>query len=259
MSKEIMSFFDTEDEQIATLLVAEPDIIDLQGQQISKEVIRELQQSYNSFRHWGLNHFDRNLRLYDLPNMNEPRVWENSWDGDISLLDSFILSSDAIINEKPVREGSWVANIHVKSPSIWGKMRNQELTGVSMGGMSCNVPINSHSQILSGIIAELSLCNKAASNKTFLMLKGMDMDILRKTLLNFHNCRLENPDDFQEGSLRNIESKESKVQLIIGRKKGEITTTIQSLRYPISKYNEGIAKKHCQSKGGIFELAKKGD
>lgn len=258
MSKEIMSF-DTEDEQIATLLICEPDVIDLQGQQMSKEIIREMQQSYESFKHWGIQHMDRNLRLYDLPNMNQPQVWENSYDDDISLLDSFILSSDSVINQKPVREGSWIVNIHVKNNDIWQKMLDKELTGVSVGGMAASMPVNSHSQIISAIISELSLCNKAASNKDFLLLKSMDMDILRQPYPNFHSCRLENPDDFQPDSFKTIESKTGKVNLIIAKPIGSNKMKVQAIRYPIEKYSESIAKKHCLSKGGIFEPAKKGD
>jgi hypothetical protein len=51
---------------------------------------------------------------------------------------------------------------------------------------------------------------------------------------NSYRYRVRDPGDFQKGSFRTIELKKSKprVNAVIGRLKGESTTTIQSLLFP---------------------------
>jgi len=251
--------FDPIDEQVATLLICEPDTTDLQGQQMSREVIREMQQSYNSFGHWGIQHLDKRGRLYDLERMDQPEIWRDNFDDSFEMLDSFITSGPTIINNQQILEGSWIGNVHVLDKNIWQKMKDEELTGVSVGGLKIALPINSHSQIISGIVGELSLCNRAATGRKFLMLKGMDMDILRQPISGWHSCRIREPSEFQPDSFKTIESKDGRVNLIIARPVGSQKMGLQAIRYPISKYDINTARSHCESKGGKFEAAKEGD
>ncbi len=74
---------------------------------------------------------------------------------------------------------------------------------------------------------------------------------------NEHACRLREPGDFQDGSFarmtRNHEGKEYSV--IIGKLKGESTTTEQAYRYPKDTWQAGAAQAHCTSHKGKFEAA----
>jgi uncharacterized protein len=66
------------------------------------------------------------------------------------------------------------------------------------------------------------------------------------------------PARFQADSFRRIdrEHEGKKYSAIIGRLKGETTTTIQALRYPIESWTAAQAKSHCSSHDGIaFEAA----
>lgn len=70
---------------------------------------------------------------------------------------------------------------------------------------------------------------------------------------NEHSCRLKSPDGFQPESFRRI--KQGRLNIIIGRLKGETTTTAQAYRYPTEDWSEGEARDHCREAGGKFEPA----
>jgi len=76
---------------------------------------------------------------------------------------------------------------------------------------------------------------------------------------NEHSCRIKSPGLFQEGGFRRMSKKsDGKVfTLIIGKLKGQTTTTTQALRYPKKSWTKEQARKHCKDHGGIkFETAK---
>ena len=72
---------------------------------------------------------------------------------------------------------------------------------------------------------------------------------------NFHSCRIKSPGLFQPDSFRTIQS--GKLSIIIGRLKGETTTTTQAFRYSIKDYTESAARVHCEENKGTFEAAVK--
>jgi hypothetical protein len=72
---------------------------------------------------------------------------------------------------------------------------------------------------------------------------------------NEHSCRLRDPGDFQPDSFRRISS--GRRQIIVGRLKGQSTTTAQAYRYPTSEYSEAEARKDCEAAKGSFEAARK--
>ena len=72
---------------------------------------------------------------------------------------------------------------------------------------------------------------------------------------NFHACRLRKPDEFEEGSFRQIVK--DGVHLVIGTIKGSDTTTTQAIRYPGQSWEVAKAKADCGGKKGLlFEPAK---
>lgn len=70
---------------------------------------------------------------------------------------------------------------------------------------------------------------------------------------NEHACRVREPGLFQSDSFRRISS--GKVDIIIGRLKGQASTTTQAFRYPTSRWTESKAREHCKEQKGRFETA----
>ncbi len=67
------------------------------------------------------------------------------------------------------------------------------------------------------------------------------------------SCSLKDPDGFQKDSFRRI--KRGTLGIIIGRPKGQETTTAQAYRYPTTDWTESEAKAHCKEAGGTFHAA----
>jgi hypothetical protein len=72
---------------------------------------------------------------------------------------------------------------------------------------------------------------------------------------NEHSCRMKEPGDFQANSFRRMVN--GKLTMIIGKLKGESSTTVQAYRYPTDDWDEPAAREHCKKAGGSFEAAKK--
>lgn len=73
-----------------------------------------------------------------------------------------------------------------------------------------------------------------------------------------HSCRIRPPADFEADSFRRInrEADGKPIAMIIGKLKGESTTTLQSFRYPKADWAREDAKLHCERNDGIaFEAA----
>lgn len=255
--QELMEF-DTilKDEQIVSMLAIKPNTLDSQGDIWSEEAIVWAKENFNKhFKHWGVLHRDKEGRYYNLKYSDEERTWADSWDDDIELLDSYIVPHNAVIGQSQIPGGSWVINAHIKDDELWQRIKNKELNGASVGGLAIRLPVNSHKEIIDSLITEISFVDKPANRMPWLITKNLEEYMA--PFSNFHACRIREPGSFQKGSLRNIESKEGRVQLIIGRPVGSQKTAIQSIRYPISRYDINTPREHCQKRGGTFEAAKK--
>lgn len=79
---------------------------------------------------------------------------------------------------------------------------------------------------------------------------------------NEHACRVRPPSAFQKDSFRRIRrtSDGKPFFIIIGRLKGETTTTTQAYRYPKDSWSAAQASAHCKrNKGKTFEPAAKAE
>jgi HK97 family phage prohead protease len=75
---------------------------------------------------------------------------------------------------------------------------------------------------------------------------------------NEHTCRLHDPGDFEDGSIRTMkrDSDGKEYRVLVGKLKGESTMTEQAYRYPKDIWSAAEARKHCSSHDGItFEPA----
>lgn len=106
------------EEQTITGVVLRPEVVDAQGDIISKDVIRKAAHKFlsgfNLGTKLGLMHKDFKKRF--------------------ELYESFIVPMDMVIADKIVPEGSWVIVVHVLDKTIWEQVKTGKLTGFSIGG-----------------------------------------------------------------------------------------------------------------------------
>jgi len=78
---------------------------------------------------------------------------------------------------------------------------------------------------------------------------------------NEHACRLKDPDDFQPDSFRRMSRNHDgkRYDVIIGRLKGETSSTELAYRYPKTIWTADAARSHCEDHDGSFEAASEGD
>jgi len=113
------------DQQTITGVVLVPEVVDAQGDIISKEVIATAAHmflaSYNAATKLGLMHKD--------------------FKPQFELYESFIAPMDMSIVSKVVKAGSWVIVIHVMDTKVWEQVKSGKLTGFSIGGKAKVVKI----------------------------------------------------------------------------------------------------------------------
>lgn len=78
---------------------------------------------------------------------------------------------------------------------------------------------------------------------------------------NEHACRIADPSKFQQDSFRRVRRKihDKEADLIIGKLKGETSTTLQAVRFPKDIWDADDAAKICADLGGTFEPAREED
>lgn len=94
---------------------------------------------------------------------------------------------------------------------------------------------------------------------------GEELEVGTKPYPNEHAARVRDPGDFEPNSFRSMELPKSKggkggVRTILGRLKGETTTTTQAYRFPADLYTAEEARQWLKDndiKGASFEAAKK--
>ena len=75
---------------------------------------------------------------------------------------------------------------------------------------------------------------------------------------NYHSCRIVKPDKFQRGSLRTVTRRLKggrRLLMLIGKRRGASTTSLQSFRYPKKEWSVREARAHCKRHGGRFLAA----
>jgi len=107
-----------DEEQTITGVVLQPEVVDAQGDIISKEVIKnaahDYLRGYNQVTKLGLMHKD--------------------FKPQFELYESYIAPVDLVIGQKQVKADSWVIVVHVLSKKVWNQVKDGKLTGFSIGG-----------------------------------------------------------------------------------------------------------------------------
>ncbi len=74
---------------------------------------------------------------------------------------------------------------------------------------------------------------------------------------NQHSCRLINPSAIEPDSFRTLKTKTKGLKIIVGKKKSDGKTEVQSYHYDKTIWDEKRAQNHCSKHSGKFEPAKK--
>ena len=103
-----------EDKRIVYGIVLEPDSVDLQNDVVSKSEIETAAHEFlKSYRVVGDNH--NQLAKADV-------------------VESYIATSDGVLNGKPFKAGSWMMAVKVDDEDMWLRLKEGEYTGFSIGG-----------------------------------------------------------------------------------------------------------------------------
>jgi len=239
-------------------VVIEPDVKDCAGQVLSKEEIFDAMTIYNSvFGNLLIQHRDERGKLPnfdDIVNIQNLENWNHTFNNKVKIINSFQTSEDTLIESEPVIAGTWLLELQINDPEIRKAVDNGYLRGLSYGGAGCLVNINSHTQVVDLLAAEVSLVDFPCNKRQWLR----KAETIRKPYLNEHACRLREPSDFQEDSFKRMtrESGGKEYSIVLARLKGKETLTEQAYRYNIDTWPESQAKEHCQKHKGSFEPAK---
>jgi rubrerythrin len=102
------------DQQICYGIVSEPDVVDLQGDRLSKSEIRVACHKFM---------------------MKSQRInKEHNGPAKADIIESYIAPTDFTCNGQKVRKGSWIMGVKVHDPEIWQAIKKGEITGFSIAG-----------------------------------------------------------------------------------------------------------------------------
>ena len=239
-------------------IVLQPGIADGQNQVVSEQEVEEACLLWNEkFEHLTVQHRDRLGSLLNLEELSNPETFKDCFDSDFSILSSYIVDSDSILNNQNIPGGSWLLSLEVKNPEIWELIKERELLkGFSIGALGVKNP-NGAVNISSLIVPEISLVASPANKRKFLIVKQLET-ILNPFISEF-SCRISDPGGFVKSSFRRIEREKDgkKFSIIIAKRPGKDTTEAQAFRYPVSDWTKQEAQGHCGRQGGTFEDIKR--
>jgi DNA adenine methylase len=113
----------SEEERFTLGVVLEPDVVDAQNDRYSKEEVRRACHRFAEF------YLNAGLMHRELAN------------GRIVILENYLAPCDFVAeNGEPVKEGTWLQGRGYRDDEIWQKIRNGELTGLSIGGSAIRKP-----------------------------------------------------------------------------------------------------------------------
>ena len=102
------------DQRIVYGVVAEPGLLDSDGDAIAREGIRGAAHSF--------------MENYS------PIFYRHVGPVDAAPIESYIASQDIQLGEQLVREGSWVLGTKIYSDAIWKEIKDGHIVGYSLGG-----------------------------------------------------------------------------------------------------------------------------
>jgi len=108
------------DQQIVYGVVSEPNVIDLQGDRLSKSEIR--------------------AACHKFMQTSQRIGKEHSGVAKASIIESYIAPTDFKCNGQVVKSGSWVMAVKIHDPALWQAIKKGEITGFSIAGTGTRTP-----------------------------------------------------------------------------------------------------------------------
>lgn len=94
--------------------------VDLHGDEVDLETIRLAKESFN-----------RQLKKARMSNLYH-MVMTDSFD----IIESYLAPADMVLNDNFVQKGEWLVTLAVTDTDLWELIKNDEITGVSIGAMA---------------------------------------------------------------------------------------------------------------------------
>ena len=108
------------DQQIVYGVVLEPNVIDLQGDRLSKSEIR--------------------AACHKFMQTSQRIGKEHSGVAKASIIESYIALTDFKCNGQVVKSGSWVMGVKIHDPALWQAVKKGDITGFSIAGTGTRTP-----------------------------------------------------------------------------------------------------------------------
>lgn len=101
----------------STFIALVPDETDLHGDIYDEDEVRKACHNFNQFC--------RKANLLHLVDTN-----------GFSIVESYILPSDIVLDETPVKKGTWLTVLQFNDDELWEGVKSGEYNGVSIGAMA---------------------------------------------------------------------------------------------------------------------------
>ena len=96
--------------------------VDLHGDLVTLEEIRLAKESFN-----------KSLMRANLFHLTMTNSFE--------IIESYLAPTDMTLNSNPVLKGTWLTTLQILDESLWEMIKNDEITGVSIGATALCTPI----------------------------------------------------------------------------------------------------------------------
>jgi len=117
----VIKSLNTELQQV-TYVAMLPDSWDLHGDFTSSEEVRKAKESFNKS--------EMRTNLY---HMVMTKAFE--------VIESYLLPCDATLNGHEIRKGTWLMTLQVHDPDLWKMIKDEEITGISIGATAVAEPV----------------------------------------------------------------------------------------------------------------------
>lgn len=102
-----------------------PDEVDLQGEFINADEIEKTAHGFVKGLVYG---------------KVRPGEMHKNFEGDIQVVESYLMPCDGIINGRAVAKGTWMLGVHIPDDEVWRKVRTGVYKGFSVGGYARKIP-----------------------------------------------------------------------------------------------------------------------
>jgi hypothetical protein len=111
----------SQEEQTVTGIVLEPECCDAQEDIYSPDVVKKAAHNF-------LSNYNHSTKL------GHQHKDFKSWRSRFALVESFLAPLDFVMNNRTVKQGSWVMTVKVLDSKIWKMVKAGQITGFSIGG-----------------------------------------------------------------------------------------------------------------------------